>query len=160
MTLAFTSFRPTALISWLTLKRVFQLFRCYPIHHLIVLFLLTDILLDRRFIKSHRTYIVPRSPEVTVAEFILQVTVPVEYHHGAFALQIAHDLRYAILGWDGEQQVDVIRHHMSFSYFYPFPFTQVFYDIPDICSKLVIYDFSSVFGSEYDVVLAQPLSMC
>jgi len=49
---------------------------------------------------------------------------------------------------------------MPFQDFYTFPFAQIPDDLLYIRLDLFVYDFSTVFGREYDMILAQSLCMC
>lgn len=87
---------------------------CQLILHDVMPFLLLDVFLYRCFIESYRTHIIPFGPKFSVAEFVLQVCVPIKNHQGTFALQISHETRHADLWRDTHQHVNMIGHKMSF----------------------------------------------
>ena len=54
------------------------------------MFLLSDILANRRFVQPYCADIIPNAPESPIAELVLQMSIPIEYHKGTLTLQVAH----------------------------------------------------------------------
>ena len=54
----------------------------------------------------------------------------------------------------------MVRHHMSFQYFYSLVLAQSSDYFLQVCSILIVYDLPSVFRNEHYVVLAHPFRMC
>ena len=117
-----------------TRKRVLVLFPTEAVLDLILLFLFPNVFLYGCSIDPYCTYVLSRCPEIPVSVLVLQVRVPLEDHHRTLSLEISHDLRDTVFRRHAHQQVDVVRHHMSFYDFDPFPFAQIPDDLLDIFS--------------------------
>ena len=63
-----------------------------------------------------------------------------------------YELQDAILGRYTNQKIHMIRYHMSLYDFYPFPFTQIFNYVSNIRSKLVVYNFPTIFRYKYYMI--------
>ena len=64
--------------------------------------------LDRFLVASCRIHKMPSCPKVSIPVLILQVRIPIKYHHAALSFQVAHNLGYAVLRRDAYQHVDVV----------------------------------------------------
>ncbi len=64
--------------------------------------------LDRFLVASCRIHKMPSCPKVSIPVLILQVRIPIKYHHAALSFQVSHSLGYAVLLQDAYQHVDVV----------------------------------------------------
>jgi len=149
-----------ASITWLTPEGVFRFFRADPIDHLVVLFLLSHLLRDRRFIQSHRTHIVAPRPQVPVPILVFQVGMSIKDHQRTLPLQVPHEARHAHLWRDRHQQMDMILHRFPLDDFYPFPLAQISQYLHDTRFVFVVDDLATLLGREHDVILTHPFCMC
>ena len=120
-------------------------------------FLLPDVLGDRRLVQPDGRHVVALRPELPVAELVLQVRVPVEYHQRALALQIPHDARHAVFRRYGHQHVHVVGHQVPLYDLDSLVFAELPEYLPDVRPDLVVDDFAPILRREHDVVLAHPL---
>ena len=81
----------------LPLEGVLVLLHAQLVQRDVVGLLLPDVLGDRRLVQADGGHVVALRPELPVAELVLEVGVPVEYHQRALPLQVAHDARDAVL---------------------------------------------------------------
>ena len=159
MTLAFTSFKPSAFAALATPEGVYVLSRTQLVLHDVMLFLLLYVFCDRCFIQAYRTYIVPFGPKLPVAELVLQVGMLIENHQRTFALQIANKTRHAYLRGDTYQHVHMIRHEVTLKYFNPLVFTQISQYLPYAFTEGCEDYFSPILRRKHDMILAQPFCM-
>jgi hypothetical protein len=80
----------------------------------------------------------------------------VEYHQGAFPLQIPHELRHAQVRRDTHQHVNVIRTRFRFQNLHLLLLAQRPEDFPDAHFDLTVHSLSTKFRRKYDMVLAIP----
>ena len=120
-------------------------------------FLLPDVLGDRRLVQPDGRHVVALRPELPVAELVLQVRVPVEYHQRALALQVSHHARHAVFRRYGHQHVHVVGHQVPLYDLDSLVFAELPEYLPDIRPDLVVDDFAPILRREHDVVLAHPL---
>ena len=120
-------------------------------------FLLPDVLGDRRLVQADRRDVVALRPELPVAELVLQVRVPVEYHQRALALQVSHHARHAVFRRYGHQHVHVVGHQVPLYDLDSLVFAELPEYLPDVRPDLVVDDFAPILRREHDVVLAHPL---
>ena len=120
-------------------------------------FLLPDVLGDRRLIQPDGRHVVALRPELPVAELVLQVRMPVEYHQRALALQVSHHARHAVFRRYGHQHVHVVGHQVALDYLDPLVFAELLQYLADVRPYLVVDDFAPILRREHDVVLAHPL---
>ena len=64
--------------------------------------------LDRFLVASCRIHKMPSCPKVSIPVLILQVRIPIKYHHAALSFQVSHSLGYAVLLQDAYQHMDVL----------------------------------------------------
>ena len=64
--------------------------------------------LDRFLVAAYRIHKMPSCPKAPVPVLILQVRIPIKYHHAALSFQVSHSLGYAVLRRDAYQHVDVV----------------------------------------------------
>ena len=69
---------------------------------------------NEAFVQSNGTHVIPGCPEVPVAELVLQIPVFFKDHHCRFPFQVPHKAGDAILRRDTQQQMHMVRHHMTF----------------------------------------------
>ena len=120
-------------------------------------FLLPDVLGDRRLVQPDGRHVVALRPELPVAELVLQVRVPVEYHQRALALQVSHHARHAVFRRYGHQHVHVVGHQVPLYDLDSLVFAELPEYLPDVRPDLVVDDFAPILRREHDVVLAHPL---
>jgi hypothetical protein len=85
--------------------------------------------------------------------------MPVKYHQAALAFQVSHKLRYAHMGRDRYQHVDVIRAALSRNHFHPFPFAQLSQNLSHVGLNLTIYYLPAILRRKHYMVLASPLTV-
>ena len=120
-------------------------------------FLLPDVFRDRRLVEPDGRHVVTLRPELPVAEFVLQVRVPVEYHQRALALQVSHHARHAVFRRYSHQHARVVGHQVALDYLDPLVFAELPQYLADVGPYLVVDDFAPILRREHDVVLAHPL---
>ena len=120
-------------------------------------FLLPDVLGDRRLVQPDGRHVVALRPELPVAELVLQVRVPVEYHQRALALQVSHHARHAVFRRYGHQHVHVVGHQVPLYYLDALVLAELPEYLPYVLPDLVVDDFAPILRREHDVVLAHPL---
>jgi hypothetical protein len=135
-------FKPGATITSLTPKGVNVLFCTNPIHHLIVVFLLSHIFCDGRFVQPHRTDVIAPRPKVPVAKLVFHIRMPVKDHQGALAFQIAHKTRHA----DLDQQVDMIDLGAPLDNLASFPLAEIPQNLYDTALYWLYMIFRRYFG--------------
>ena len=119
--------------------------------------LLPDVLRDRGLVQADGGHAVALGPELPVAELVLHVRVPVEYHQRALPLQVAHHAGHAVLRRYRQQHVDVVGHQVPLDDLYPLVLAELPEDLPKVGPYLVVDDFAPILRREHDVVLAHPL---
>ena len=120
-------------------------------------FLLPDVFRDRRLVEPDGRHAVALRPELPVAEFVLQVGMPAEYHQRALALQIPHDARDAVLRGYRDQHMHVVGHQAAPDYLDPLVFAELPQYLADVGPYLVVDDFAPILRRKHDAVLAHPL---
>ena len=78
------------------------------------MFLFSDIPVTRRFVQPYCAGIMPHASESSIAELVLQLGIPINYHIGILTLQLSHEQRHGILGRNHHQYVDMVEHHILF----------------------------------------------
>jgi len=139
------------------LEGVLVLLHAQLVQRDVVGLLLPDVLGDRRLVQADGGHVVALRPELPVAELVLEVGVPVEYHQRALPLQAAHDARDAVLRRDRQQHVHVVGHQVPLDYLDPLVLAQLPEDLPYVAPDLVVDHFAPILRREHDVVLAHPL---
>ena len=139
------------------IEGVLVLLDAQPVERDVGLLLLPDVLRDRRLVQADGGNVVALGPELPVAELVLHVRVPVEYHQRAFPLQIAHHAGHAVLRRYRQQHVDVVGHQVPLDDLYPLVLAELPEDLPKVGPYLVVDDFAPILRREHDVVLAHPL---
>lgn len=139
------------------IEGVLVLLDAQPVERDVGLLLLPDVLRDRGLVQADGGYAVALGPELPVAELVLHVRVPVEYHQRALPLQVAHHARHAVLRRYRQQHVDVVGHQVPLDDLYPLVLAELPEDLPKVGPYLVVDDFAPILRREHDVVLAHPL---
>ena len=139
------------------LEGVLVLLHAQLVQRDVVGLLLPDILRDRRLVQADGGHVVALRPELPVAELVLEVGVPVEYHQRALPLQVAHDARDAVLRRDRQQHVHVVGHQVPLDYLDALVLAELPEYLPYVLPDLVVYDLPPVLRREHDVVFAHPL---
>ena len=139
------------------LEGVLVLLHAQLVQRDVVGLLLPDVLGDRRLVQADGGHVVALRPELPVAELVLEVGVPVEYHQRALPLQVAHDARDAVLRRNRQQHVHVVGHQVPLDYLDPPVLAQLPEDLPYVAPDLVVDHFAPILRREHDVVLAHPL---
>ena len=119
--------------------------------------LLPDVLRDRRLVQADGGYVAALRPEPPVAEPVLQVGVPVEYHQRALPLQVAHDARDAVLRRDRQQHVHAVGHQVPLDHLDPLVPARLPEDLPYVAPDLAADRFAPILRREHDAVPAHPL---
>ncbi len=120
-------------------------------------FLLPDVFGDRRLVQPDGRHVVALRPELPVAELVLQVRVPVEYHQRALALQVSHHARHAVFRRYGHQHVHVVGHQVPLYDLDALVLAELPGYLPYVLPDLVVDDLAPILRREHDVVLAHPL---
>ena len=120
-------------------------------------FLLPDVFGDRRLVQPDGRHVVALRPELPVAELVLQVRVPVEYHQRALPLQVSHHARHAVFRRYSHQHVHVVGHQVPLYYLDALVLAELPEYLPYVLPDLVVDDFAPILRREHDVVLAHPL---
>ena len=120
-------------------------------------FLLPDVFGDRRLVQPDGRHVVALRPELPVAELVLQVRVPVEYHQRALALQVSHHARHAVFRRYSHQHVHVVGHQVPLYCLDALVLAELPEYLPYVLPDLVVDDFAPILRREHDVVLAHPL---
>ena len=120
-------------------------------------FLPPDVFGDRRLVQPDGRHVVALRPELPVAELVLQVRVPVEYHQRALALQVSHHARHAVFRRYSHQHVRVVGHQVPLYYLDALVLAELPEYLPYVLPDLVVDDFAPILRREHDVVLAHPL---
>ena len=139
------------------IEGVLVLLDAQPVDRDVGLLLLPDVLRNGGLVQADGGHVVALGPELPVAELVLHVRVPVEYHQRALPLQVAHDARDAVLRRDRQQHVHVVGHQVPLDYLDPLVLAQLPEDLPKVGPYLVVDDFAPILRREHDVVLAHPL---
>ena len=113
----------------------------------VVRLLLPYVLGDRGLVQAHGRDVVALRPEPPVAELVLQVGVPVEYHERALPLQVAHHGGRAVLGRYRQKHVDVVGHQVPLQYLDPLAAAQLPEDLAYVRPYLVVDDFAPTYTS-------------
>ncbi len=119
--------------------------------------LLPDVLRDGGLVQADGRHVVALRPELPVAELVLQVRVPVEYHQRALPLQVSHHARHAVFRRYGHQHVHVVGHQVPLYYLDSLVLAELPEYLPYVVPDLVVDDFAPILRREHDVVLAHPL---
>ncbi len=139
------------------IEGVLVLLDAQPVERDVGPLLLPDAPRDRRLVQADGGNAVALSPELPVAELVLHVLVPVEYHQRALPFQIAHHAGHAALRRYRQQHVDVVGHQVLLDDLYPLVLAELPEDLPKVGPHLVVDDFAPILRRERDVVPAHPL---
>jgi hypothetical protein len=98
---------------------------------LLDLFLLPNGLPHPDFIQPHRTYTVPRCPEMQPRHPALLPQLPMNAH-GTLPFPLSPRVRHAVFGGNTQAQRHMVGHAMPFQQVNPFPPTQLPQDRPNL----------------------------
>src|SRR5215510_12892753 len=73
-----------------------------------------DIGANLLFLKTHRGHRIPARPEALPIKVSLSSTKLARNGDGTLALDIPNHLGHRILGWNPDEHVDMVLHHMPF----------------------------------------------
>ena len=102
------------------------------------------------------TYVISGYPKVSISEFVFQIGMPLEYHHGSFPFSISHELGYAIFRRYAQKQMLVVRHHVPLYNLYAFPFAQILYDLLYVFSQCIVNYLSAILWCKDGMILTYP----
>ena len=149
--------RPRRQAGGLLCEGVLVLLDAQPVKGLVGGLLLPDVLRDGRLVEPDGRHVVALRPELTVAELVLEVRVPLEHHQRALPLEVAHEAGHAQLGRYADQHVHVVGHQVPLVDLDALVPAQGPQDLPHVPAILVVDYLSPILRCEHDVVLAHPL---
>ena len=119
-----------------------------------------DIGPDTRLIQANGAHTVATRPETAAKKRSFRFQdVPVQ-PHSTLAFQKTNRMRKAILRWNTQQHVDVVRHRLPLKKFDTALATEISQDIPQLTANLTIQDFTPIFRDDDHMILAFPFDMC
>ena len=119
-------------------------------------FLLLYVLTDGLLIPTHRRYEVASGPEMLASEVFLSSEEVPGNMNGALPLNVANDLGHAVLWWNRDQHVNVVKHHVTF-FNAALPLSRQLPKNRDkLFSKLFVECLPATFWDPYDMILAVP----
>ncbi len=123
-----------------------------------MVFLLSDVAPDRFFIIANRTSTIAFGPKVQARHPFLAQQLSMDPYR-TLPFQISDYMRYTILGWNAQAEVNVIRHRFPCLQFHPFLLAQLSNYRAHFGSQLAVKYFSTIFRDKHDMVFAIPFDM-
>ena len=96
---------------------------------------------------------------MAIAELVAQMRKTLEYHQGTLSFQIPHYLRHAIFWRNLDAHMDMVHTRICFHYLYSFVLTQFSQNFSYRSAIPSVYQLTSEFRRENDVILAVPTGM-
>lgn len=124
-----------------------------------VTFLLLNVFFDYCLVESDCAHVVSLSPEMSIAELVLEVCVFIEKHQRTLSLLVPHELGHTQLWGYAYQHVHMIRHQMSFYYLHSLVCAQLLDYVSHTFFVLIVNYFLPILWSEHYVVLTNPFSV-